>query len=284
VSAVDAFSLEPFFMDGASGRLFALEVAPARPREVELALLVCPPFAEELNRVRRAVQLAARRLARRGVSVLLLDLYGTGDSEGEFVEARWDRWRADLECAASWLRSHRCERVALWGVRLGALLAFELARAGRYEQLLLWQPVIRGSLFLTQFLRLRVAADMLAADGASNVAALRAQLAAGTTVEIAGYEITPALAQAIDASDLGQPGNADLPPIDWLEAIASEGRPPAAASRALLEGWQAAGIEARLHVAVAQQFWGTPEIVVPETFIEATDRIGGSWVLADSPA
>ena len=216
--------------------------------------------------------------------MLLLDLYGTGDSEGELVDARWDGWLADLRAAQAWLRAQRCERVGLWGVRLGAALALDVAAGGACDQLLLWQPVAQGSVFLNQFLRLRVAADMLATEAASSVGALRAELTAGATVEIAGYEITPALAQAIDAVDLARYADAHLPAIDWVEAVAAPERPLSVASRALVERWEREGITVRAHPVVAQPFWGTAEVVVPESFLDATDRIAATWKSVATPA
>jgi exosortase A-associated hydrolase 2 len=277
VSADAPLSLDSFHLEGPAGRLYALSLSPPRGLATELAVLVCPPFAEEQNRTRRAVQLAARRMARHGCSVLLLDLYGTGDSEGAFGRARWEGWRADLEAAAAWLRTHRSQRLAVWGVRLGAGLALELASTGTCEHVLLWQPVTKGALYLNQFLRLRVAADMLAAEGGTNVDALRAELAAGRPLEISGYEIAPALADAIAGVDLDGYAGRTLPAIDWVEAVASPERPLSPASRALIDRWARSGLDVRARAAVAQPFWGTPEIVVPESFLDATDEIAREW-------
>ncbi len=54
--------------------------------------------------------------------------------------------------------------VSLWGLRLGALLALDFAREiskKKLDRFILWQPVISGDSFLTQFLRLRLANEML---------------------------------------------------------------------------------------------------------------------------
>ena len=273
-------SLDSFHLDGPNGRLYALALSPPRGVATELSVLVCPPFAEEQNRTRRAVQLAARRMVRHGCSVLLLDLHGTGDSAGDFAHARWDRWRADLEAGAAWLRAHRSSRVAVWGIRLGAALALELASSGTWDHVLLWQPVMKGALYLNQFLRLRVAADMLAADGASSVDVLRAELAAGRPVEIAGYEVAPALADAIATVDLDSCAGRTLPAVDWVEAVVAPERPLGAASRALIERWRESGLQVRERTAVAQPFWATPEIVVPESFLDATGEIVREWMRA----
>src|SRR5690606_29370002 len=102
------------------------------------------------------------RLAALGIDVLLLDPFGTGDSAGDFGEARWETWRADAEAAVAWLGERCGGPVGLWGLRLGAVLAADVAAQanGRIAYLVLWQPVLFGERFLTQFLRLRVAAGM----------------------------------------------------------------------------------------------------------------------------
>ncbi len=57
-------------------------------------------------------------------------------------------------------------------------------RSGRFS---LWQPVANGKTFLTQFLRLRVAGEMMAGR-AIGTEAMRSQLQNGETLEIGGYE------------------------------------------------------------------------------------------------
>jgi alpha/beta superfamily hydrolase len=74
----------PFFLDGPAGNLFCLHFPRSTPGGARRCALVLPPFAEELNKSRRMGALAARALQRAGHDVLLIDLYGTGDSAGDF--------------------------------------------------------------------------------------------------------------------------------------------------------------------------------------------------------
>jgi alpha/beta superfamily hydrolase len=96
---------EPHFIAGHGGQLFALHFPSEKPSG--RALLVLPPFAEELNKTRRMLSLAARALQNAGHEVLLVDLYGTGDSAGDFADASFRGWSADLQ-AASCCRIWRC--------------------------------------------------------------------------------------------------------------------------------------------------------------------------------
>ena len=181
------------FLQGPSGPLFSIYY-PANPEiRTQGAVLYIHPFAEEMNKSRRMAALQARRFADAGFAVLLPDMHGCGDSSGDFVDARWELWLDDLQHHLRWLQQQISAPVYLWGLRSGALLATELAQQCSPKGLLLWQPVSNGSQFLTQFLRLRIAAAMM--GGAKETTAqLREIFKSGKTLEIAGYEIAPELA------------------------------------------------------------------------------------------
>lgn len=232
------------------------------------------PFCEEMNKSRRMATLQARRLASAGYTVLQVDLFGCGDSSGDFVDARWEIWKRDLLGAIEWLRSRIRGPLGLWGLRLGALLAADVARDASLgvAELLLWQPVSNGEQFLTQFLRLRLAAEMLA-DGAaqSGVRELRARLARGEVLEIAGYDLHSRLAAEIDALRL-----ADLAPavkrVHCLEVSAASEPKISPASQRALDAWRARGLEIRATAVRGEPFWSTIEITECETLLAATDR------------
>jgi len=158
-----AARMQPQFFDGAAGRLFGVQFEPATgtPRA---SVLIIPPFAEEMNKSRRMLALQARALACAGLRVLMIDLYGTGDSEGDFADARWEIWIDDLKRCASRLARADPTPLSLLGVRIGALLAADLlAELEGVERLALWQPVSSGAQFLTQFLRMKLAPTCWAA-------------------------------------------------------------------------------------------------------------------------
>jgi exosortase A-associated hydrolase 1 len=136
--------------------------------------------------------LQARALAAEGFAVLQMDLFGCGDSAGDFGEASWATWVADVVAAAHWLGarhglvfpdknrkgSEAFENSAVgaplifWGLRAGCLLAVEAARAiHRPVSFLFWQPVFSGEQYWRQFQRLGLAARVVAgksAPGASS--------------------------------------------------------------------------------------------------------------------
>jgi exosortase A-associated hydrolase 2 len=263
---------EPFFLQAERGQRFCLYHPAAGP--CRGAVLYVHPFAEELNRARRMAALHARELAALGVGVLQIDLFGCGDSSGEFGEARWEIWQDDLARASRWLHARLERPVALWGLRLGALLALDYARQAvvPVPRLLLWQPVHHGAAFLTQFLRLRVAGDMLAGAAQQGTAALRAALAAGETLEIAGYDLAPEMAAAIDSASAA----ALVPhgiPVHWFEVVASPERPVAPALSNLLASWRAQGTDAQLQLVAGQPFWSTQENVGCDALLAASAAV-----------
>src|SRR5262249_14237348 len=126
-------------------------------------VLLVPPFAEEMNKCRRMLALVARGLAAAGMWVVLPDLSGTGESDGEFSAASWSAWKSDLLDVAAALGGDGWRVTALLGVRSGAALGLEAARASGWSlrRTVLWQPMIDGAKFMTQFLRMRVAASLM---------------------------------------------------------------------------------------------------------------------------
>ncbi|MCA1855849.1 hydrolase 1, exosortase A system-associated [Massilia oculi] len=269
---------EPFFLDGPAGPLFCLFHPPHGT--CRGALVHVPPFGEEMNRSRRMVALAARALAAQGIGVLQLDLYGCGDSAGESGEARWEGWKADLAAACAWLSARLGRPVGLWGLRLGALLALDYARDAVHPpaRLLLWQPVTKGATWLTQFLRLRLAGAMLQeGEAEGGTSALRATLQAGTPLQIAGYELAPALAAAID----GVSAAALAPracPVHWCEVVAAPDRPLPPAAASVAQGWRAAGVDLQVQLVDGPAFWSTPEITEAPALLEASlQACAGEW-------
>jgi len=217
------------------------------------------------------VALTSRVLAAAGIGVLLLDPHGTGDSGGDFAEARWETWRGDVTTAADWLQAEAGGPVGLWGLRLGGLLAAEALKATleRFNRLLLWAPVAKGETFLTQFLRIRVAAAMGEEFG-ENTKTLRAQFAAGESVEVAGYEIAPDLAAALDGAALADCAPPAGLPVTWFDLVAQAGRDLPPASRRLTEAWTEAGVDLRAEAIQGDPFWSLQEIALAPSLIPAT--------------
>jgi exosortase A-associated hydrolase 2 len=264
---------EPLFIDRPGGDLFALYHPPQRSPQGGVVYI--PPFAEEMNRSRRMAALQARALAGSGWGTLLIDPFGCGDSAGDFADARWGRWVADAGAAIDWLGSRGHHTIALMGLRLGAMVAVAAAnaRADAISRLLLWQPVTGGKTFLTQFLRIRTAAALARGEEAETTAALRGRLDAGETLEIAGYDIAPALAQALDSRSLDRMTPPAGIAVDWLEVAAEDGRELPPASRRVIEAWREAGVPVKAETVAGEPFWRIEETTLAPSLIARTREI-----------
>lgn len=254
---------EARFIDGARGRLLVVAHQPELP--VAGTVLAVPPFAEEMNKSRPLLAALGREAAKRGVRIVIPDLFGTGDSEGEFGAADWDNWKADVARTAAWCAGQGWAVHALIGVRLGCALAIETARDSLQgaSRAIFWQPALDGRRYLTQFLRMRVAASMMESRS-ETVEGLRRRLAQGETLEIAGYAISSQLAEQIDriaGFDLAGTGIREL---HWLE-VTREQRELSGQSRNAIERLRTQIESLQVHLVPGEPFWTTTEIVrLPE--------------------
>lgn len=274
---------QPFFLDSPQGPLFAVHHRPADARQLRGNVLCVAPFNEEMNRCRSMVTQQARALAAHHWGTLLIDLHGTGDSAGGFVDARWNLWLQNLDTAWQWLGAQPGGCKAVWGIRLGAILACELhaRRADPSVALLLWQAVADGKPHLTQFMRVKIAAQIDRSDlPKETTAGMRADLAAGQTVEVAGYELHPELTQAIDQARLANHHLAAGTRLLWLENGAADKPELSPASRLLLERWPGPDVFTQAEVFAGPAFWQVHERVLTPSVIALTTP----WLTAAVPA
>lgn len=270
-------SAQPFFLpagEAGPGQRFCLHHAANPAVAARGAIVYVHPFAEELNKSRRMAALQAHAFASAGFHVLQVDLYGCGDSSGDFGDARWSLWRNDLALASTWLRDHYPGQLYLWGLRLGALLALDCVHRLRPDGVILWQPVLSGQAHLHQFARLQSAARLFgdAALGADRD-------------EIAGYALAPALADAIRAQQA-----APLPPpcaVHWLElTIANHDTQPTlpAASQLVVERWRQAGASVSARALCGTPFWNSSDIAEAPLLLQASLEAVASFAPAGAAA
>lgn len=272
-------SAQAFFLNAGVGRRFCLYYDFADNLKCHGAILFVPPFGEEMNKSRRMMALQAQALAGQGYAVLLMDLYGCGDSDGELRDASWDGWKNDLAIACHWLRERSGVPVSLLGLRLGALLALDFLNdrdgpGDAIAQLVMWQAVLNGSQFLTQFFRLRLANEMLSGKSApgGSTQAIRQTLLNGASVEIAGYEVPPQLALPIDALTAAQcpPPNCAL---HWIEVQSASELELPPARKKIADQWKQQHASFALTLCAGAEFWATPEISVCPELIALTCKI-----------
>lgn len=82
---------------------------------------------------------AARRFARLGISSLRFDQYGSGDSDGDFLDSRFTDWISTIQTLAR-RELEKGRRVALFGQSMGASATICAASALPIEAAVAWVP------------------------------------------------------------------------------------------------------------------------------------------------
>lgn len=267
---------EPFFLKADPGDRFCIYYPPVTGKKCLGAFIYIHPFAEEMNKSRHMVALQSRAMAESGYAVLQLDLYGCGDSSGDFTDAKWEIWLNDIAVAERWILQKFPSPIGLWGLRLGAVLALDYAKKNseKISTTILWQPVINTEQHMTQFLRLSLAGEMFDDGKKSGFSTthLRSELAAGNSVEIVGYELSPLLAQAIEAIDTTQLVLASCQ-VHWFEFVSESRLALSPAGENLVNSWKKQGSDIGVHFVTCVPFWATQEISTCTGLIEEMDRV-----------
>lgn len=266
--------LEPFFLEGTRGRRFCLLHHPAPSAPMRGALLHLHPFAEEMNKCRRMVALGAAALSGAGWAVLQIDLGGCGDSEGEFADATWGGWVDDALDGAAWLGERSGLPVGLWGVRAGALLVPPVAqRIQAGGPILLWQPVLSGKQHLQQFMRMKQVAGWSRGERPGSAAVAREPPSAGAAQEVAGYVISPVLADGLGRAEWHWPGCGS---VLWCEVVGAGACELSGGGRKAVDQMRARGAEVACAAVAGPQFWQTVETEICPELVDVTLRLAGS--------
>ncbi len=266
----------PTYIKGSSGYLFSIYFPPLPVDSGQKNIIYIPPFAEESNRCRAMMAKQARNLAKKGIGVLAIDLYGTGDSEGNFVDGNWDQWISDVKIAIEWLKEQHSQKCnTLWGVRLGAMLAADVAlETEDINKLIFWQPVLNGKNYLTQFLRIRIAANFNNNDKTLGTKELRQQFKDKRSVEVSGYEISPELAFSIDNIETSKITSLGTINIDWFEILTSEKANISRSTQKVIKACSNTGTTISLHQVSGPAFWQLHErILAPDLISETTKQV-----------
>lgn len=115
-------------------------------------VVVCSPIGTEADNAQVAFDALEERLTASGVAMLRFDYDGTGDSAGNWSDpGRLESWLESARQALRFARDTSTGCVALLGMRMGALIAAEVAgQEGGPHPLVLWDPCHSGRRFLRE--------------------------------------------------------------------------------------------------------------------------------------
>ena len=110
--------------------------------ETEKVVILCHGYTGHKAENKRLFVEAARAFARAGMMAFRFDFYGSGDSEGEFVETRISTNISNLKSAFGFVREMGFRRIGVLGISMGAATAVLTAAEGVVpDVLVLWSTV-----------------------------------------------------------------------------------------------------------------------------------------------
>lgn len=138
--------MEAFYFGPSESYLLGL-FHPRQGTNRNEGIVLCNPFGQEYLRAHKSMRRLAINLAELGYPVLRFDYRGTGDSAGDIDGHTADHWVDDIGHAIQELVDMAAvPRVALIGLRLGALLAAQAAdRHHQVSRLVMWDPIVDGA-------------------------------------------------------------------------------------------------------------------------------------------
>jgi len=115
-------------------------------------VVICPPLAVEYMNSYRSLRYTADYFALAGIPALRFDYHGTGDSSGiEEDENRLEEWLLSITLAMDKLKElTKCDKVGLFGFRMGATLAALIAEKTPIDFLILWAALNNGKKYIRE--------------------------------------------------------------------------------------------------------------------------------------
>ena len=266
-------NVEYCFLEGKRGRLFAAYYTPPPDVPSSGAIMCIPPFAEEMNKTRRMVALQSREFATRGKVVLVVDLYGCGDSQGELQDTTIHLWMDDLASCMRWLEE-RAGKVDLWGIRFGGLLALSLVgtRGVKCSTIILWQPVLSGRQMINEFLRLGVASSIMEkSESRISTRYLIENLEKGEMQEISGYLLSPELYEGIIGLNSEVSCEAGTE-IFWFNVVRDCNAPISNVMINTMRSLSEIGVHVRYKSVIGVNFWNSGDIYECPELIDACNK------------
>lgn len=240
------------------------------------ALIVLPPFAEEMNKSRHIISQLMSVLAQKQFNCFMLDNFGTGDSEGDLTDATTNLWRDDLASLIEHLAQAGYSTISFVAIRFGALQLFDLLNqvqpALPVKQVVLWQPVFDSKKLWQQFVRVKIAEAMASGSKVSQ-AEIEQQIASGDTVEIAGYPVNGAFYHSLFELQPTFPPALSQSKLHWLEVSKLDTVAlPVQKTKAMIEQHT----ELHFEQLKAESFWQTQELASADELIAATAKLLGA--------
>lgn len=200
------------FYQGTQGKLFRLTRTPS---PINAHIIYIAPLFEQANQTRHMTTRSAINCYQLGVQSVVFDHFGTGDSEGELIEATLTLWQQDIIAQIHLIKSTSQQPIFL-SVLLSAALLLSDDILVLVDGLLLIQADFNGKSFIRQFKRMAIAGNLVKSPTSKHNAGSLDDSCVDGYVDIAGYQFTQQLFDELSKQTLKKTSKFDLPCI-WFE-------------------------------------------------------------------
>ena len=246
-----------------SARMYVVGHNRANPRGT--TLVTCAPLDQEMVTTYGRYARWSKQLAEDGYSVLRYHPLGTGESDGSHANITVESLVKDAVTAQHLARQRfQSRHVGYFGVRFGATVSILAAAERPADFLVLWCPVTNLRHYFRELLRSKVTADAVVRSQAGSTQPMIADLEAGRTIDVLGYELCPSLYRQMSAMS-ALPEKPPARSILWLARPAEE-----ASAAKVVKRWQELGSRVDFRVIPQKVFWEYPDVAFPERFTAAT--------------
>jgi pimeloyl-ACP methyl ester carboxylesterase len=104
-------------------------------------VVMCHGFTSNKIENKRLFVETARECTQQGYDAFRFDFYGSGDSEGEFVDSLVSNNIANLKDAISWARARNYQKIAVLGISMGGATAILTLKDTPVDVLITWSSV-----------------------------------------------------------------------------------------------------------------------------------------------
>lgn len=240
------------FIETPRGRIFGSLHLPLTPTGA--AVLICCPVGAEFDKNYRREVLLARSLATRGLAVGRFHYIGTGQSDGEPEDLTFGRMLDDARAFMACLAERgRAERLAVFGTRLGGMVAAALTAEASGVPLVLWHPTLDGETYFKEVFRIRFMAELRSGGGHSSRESLFAELRQQGWLDVIGYTIGSSFYDSV--VDLRLDAVAGTTPRAALLCQLGPDRSAQAAYGEIVGRWREWGWDAEHRIVEERESW-----------------------------
>ena len=179
------------------GDLYCHLLLPAQARS---CVVICGSILGEFESNYHRERLLARALAYSGIAVARFHYSGEGNSTGDRASMTLASMIEDARAVVSHMMARGYEERAYVGIRVGCLIAANLATSESNPPLVLWEPVEQGSDFVREAERKRRMSGLSRATSA--VPSPPRPIGDTGLVELFGYDVHASLLEGLEEAKL----------------------------------------------------------------------------------